>query len=772
MNIDFLNDLNQSQLEAVKYLDGPSLVIAGAGSGKTRVLTYKIAYLLALGVKPWNILALTFTNKAAREMKERIALLVGEELSSQLHMGTFHSIFAQILRREAKNIGYSSNFTIYDESDSISLLKAIIKEKTSDEKYKPSTVRSRISNAKNHLILPSDYGSSSKGSFNSLPLIPEIYALYQERLEKANAMDFDDLLINTYLLFSHFVDVRKKYASHFHYVLVDEYQDTNKVQKEILWQLTSQSQKVCAVGDDAQSIYAFRGANIDNILGFQDQYTNTALFKLERNYRSTQNIVNAANSLIKHNRKQIEKKVYSENENGEKLVVKQAFSDREEAYIVSNEIMRMVKQDGLSYSDIAILYRRNHLSRGFEENMAKLGIPYRVYGGLAFYQRKEIKDVLSYFRLVVNSDDEEAFKRIINYPKRGIGDTTVSKILSFLPSSEEGLWKIVSSAEEFPLGINKAAVKKLRDFYCLIESFKEKLEKEDAYTLAKEIIKLSGISIDVQNYDTQEDKSRKENIVELLNSIKDFVNTQKEESLLEDYHLQDYLREVSLQTDADRNEDKDKEKVSIMTMHSAKGLEFPVVFIVGLEDEIFPDTRMANTSRLLEEERRLFYVAITRAKKKCILSYALNRYSYGYMETQLPSRFLKEIDKKYVIFESTKEKDSFSEVYSNKPSYKQEIKINPQEKPFESRNKPQEHIAHVEYAIKNTKKIKESSPIIPIENIQNGDLIEHERFGLGVVMALEGKGENTKATIKFKNLGTKQIMLKFARIKIIHKKKD
>ncbi len=765
MNLDFLNDLNQSQLEAVKYLDGPSLVIAGAGSGKTRVLTYKIAYLLALGVKPWNILALTFTNKAAREMKERIARLVGEDLSLKLHMGTFHSIFAQILRREAKTIGYSSNFTIYDENDSTSLLKAIIKEKNLDDKYKPSTVRSRISNAKNHLILPKDCGSSFKGSFNTLPLIPEIYSLYQERLERANAMDFDDLLINTYLLFSRFEDVRKKYASHFHFVLVDEYQDTNKVQKEILWQLTLESQKVCVVGDDAQSIYAFRGANIDNILGFQDQYTNTALFKLERNYRSTQSIVNAANSLIKHNQKQIEKTVYSENEKGEKLVVKQAFSDREEAIIVSSEIMRMVKHDGLSYGDIAILYRRNHLSRGFEENMSKLGIPYRVYGGLAFYQRKEIKDVLSYFRLVVNSNDEEAFKRIINYPKRGIGDTTVTKILSAIPSSPEGLWKIVAFPEEFSLDLSKAIVKKLQDFYCLIEGFKEKLETEDAYTLAKEIVKLSGISIDVQKDDSPENVSRKENIEELLNSIKDFVDTQKEESPLEGYHLQDYLREVSLQTDADRNLGDEKEKVSIMTMHSAKGLEFPIVFIVGLEEEIFPDARMANTSRLLEEERRLFYVAITRAKKKCILSYALNRYSFGFMELQTPSRFLNDIDKKYVIFENAQKEDTFTKVVSNKPSFYQKPKIKHQEKPFG--NKPQESFSHTKNAINNNKN-KESK----IENVHNGDVIEHERFGLGEVIFIEGNGENTKATIKFKNAGTKQIMLKFARIKIIHKNID
>ncbi len=767
MNLDFLNDLNQSQLEAVKYLDGPSLVIAGAGSGKTRVLTYKIAYLLALGVKPWNILALTFTNKAAREMKERIALLVGEELSLQLHMGTFHSIFAQILRREAKKIGYFSNFTIYDENDSTSLLKAIIKEKNLDDKYKPSTVRSRISNAKNHLILPSDCGSSFKGSFNTLPLIPEIYSLYQERLERANAMDFDDLLINTYLLFSSYEDVRKKYASHFHFVLVDEYQDTNKVQKEILWQLTLESQKVCVVGDDAQSIYAFRGANIDNILGFQDLYTNTALFKLERNYRSTQSIVNAANSLIKHNQKQIEKTVYSENEKGEKLVVKQAFSDREEAIIVSSEIMKMVKHDGLSYSDIAILYRRNHLSRGFEENMAKLGIPYRVYGGLAFYQRKEIKDVLSYFRLVVNSNDEEAFKRIINYPKRGIGDTTVSKILSAIPSSPEGLWKIVAFPEEFSLGLSKAIVKKLQDFYCLIEGFKEKLEEEDAYTLAKEIVKLSGISIDVQKDDSPENVSRKENIEELLNSINDFVGTQKEESPLEGYHLQDYLREVSLQTDADRNQGDEKEKVSIMTMHSAKGLEFPIVFIVGLEEEIFPDARMVNSPRLLEEERRLFYVAITRAKKKCILSYALNRYSFGFMEMQTPSRFINDIDKKYVIFENAQKEDTYTKVVSNKPSFNQKSKIKHQEKPFDFWKKPQENFSHTKNAINNTKN-KESK----IENVNNGDVIEHERFGLGEVIAIEGNGENTKATIKFKNLGTKQIMLKFARIKIIHKNKD
>ncbi len=776
MNQDFLKDLNKSQLEAVQYCDGPSLVIAGAGSGKTRVLTYKIAYLLSLGMKPWNILALTFTNKAAREMKHRIGELVGNDLSEKIYMGTFHSIFSRILRVEAEHIGYRSNFTIYDENDSVSLIKSIIKEMKLTEDYKPSIVRARISYAKNKLISPEKYSLVNdliqKDDFNGIPRLKDIYQIYSDRCKKANAMDFDDLLTNTFFLFKQYEDIRQKYAHHFHFVLIDEYQDTNSLQKEILWQLTSQNQKVCAVGDDAQSIYAFRGANIDNILNFQSQYNDTKLFKLEQNYRSTKNIVLAANSLIKHNQRQIEKDLYSENEMGEKLCVKSAYNDKEEAIIVCDDIKRLIKKYGYGYNDFAILYRRNHLSLAFEQTLSKRGIPYKVYGGLAFYQRKEIKDVLSYFRIVINPDDEEAFKRIINYPKRGIGDTTISKISSKATSLQLSLWTIISSPKEYQLEISKTTINKLQDFQNSIKVFIEKLPNIDAYTLACEILDFSNIIKDLQSEHSQEARSKIENIQELLNSIKAFIKERVEQNPNQNVTLSDFIREVALQTDMDRDNNEDTQHISIMTMHSAKGLEFPVVFIAAMEKDIIPDSRSLENKRQEEEERRLFYVAITRAKKMCFLSYAQHRYKFGSSETVYPSPFLNDLDKKFIDFiDEELEEDDFSSrgfFLKGSPNKRQAYKNDFSSKPkFNQEKKIPSIQIKIPVNLINTKFITSSKMGDSPKQVKMGDIIEHDRFGKGVILKVEGKLDNTKATVNFEKVGIKQLLLKYARFKII-----
>lgn len=792
MDYSFLDELNDSQRAAVEYCDGPSLVIAGAGSGKTRVLTYKIAYLLSCGMKPWNILALTFTNKAANEMKQRIGALVGDDIARYLYMGTFHSIFSRILRAESDKLGYANNFTIYDESDSRSLIKAIIKEMQLDDKvYKAASVHSRISMAKNNLLFPDEYARTrsliERDAEQRVPAVASIYSAYCERCKKANAMDFDDLLTNTYRLLVSDADVRRKYSERFRYILVDEYQDTNSVQQKIVWLLSEEHMRVCAVGDDAQSIYAFRGANIDNILDFQKQFVGTRMFKLERNYRSTQRIVQAANSLIRHNERQIPKDVYSRNAEGDKLSVKPAYSDREEAIIVCNEIKRIKRNDKCGYSDFAVLYRTNSQSRSFEEAMRKVSIPYKIYGGLSFYQRKEIKDVIAYFRLIVNPDDEEAFKRIINYPKRGIGDTTVSKIASVASAAGVSLWRVICEPAEFGFSASKATMTKLDAFKTLINGFVEKFVTTDAYTLGVEVVKFSGISADIYQDKTPENIARQENVEELLGSIQEFVEGRKEEGRMDDVLLTDFLQEVSLQTDLESGDGADGERVSLMTVHSAKGLEFPVVFVVGLEENIFPSALSMGSRRELEEERRLLYVAITRAERHCILTYAKNRYRYGKVEMESPSRFLTDIspefvevdDAKDIFMKSMNASSSRASLFSSGNKWQNSRPVATQ---FRADPKPREAVHRDEPPVSDTfsprfKRIQAAAAASSSASagnvcsasgeIKENCVIEHERFGIGTVIRLEGAGENTKATVQFKNAGVKQLLLKFARFKVI-----
>ena len=785
--MNLLEQLNDSQREAVVYCDGASLVIAGAGSGKTRVLTYKIAYLLQeKGMKPWNILALTFTNKAAREMKERIGRLVGEEQARYLRMGTFHSIFARILRAEAELLGFNSNFTIYDQSDARSLVKSICKEMGLDDKvYKPATVSDQISIAKNHLVLPDGFGRSSLFD-SSKPKVSDIYIRYAERCRQANAMDFDDLLVYTYRLFDQHEEVRRKYVEKFQYVLVDEYQDTNFVQQAIVLQLTRERQRVCVVGDDAQSIYSFRGANIDNILNFNDSYTDTKLFKLERNYRSTQLIVQAANSLIRKNERQIPKDVYSRNDEGEKVVLKPAYSDKEEALIVCNDIQRIRSMERCEYSDFAILYRTNAQSRSFEEYMRKQNIPYRIYGGLSFYQRKEIKDVIAYFRVVANPNDEEALKRIINYPTRGIGDTTVAKIVNTATAYGVSLWTVICQPTLFHLEVAKSTATKLEAFRQLIEGWAGRQTSEDAYLLGHDIIMQSGISKDIYSSRNPEDISRQENLEEFLNGMQDFVESRREEDMGDQVALTDFLQEVSLLTDLDSEGSEEGPKVSLMTVHSAKGLEFPTVFVVGLEENIFPSPMCTNSMRELEEERRLLYVAITRAEKHCILTCAQNRFRFGRMEYDTPSRFIRDIDPAYLRVESQKggghDEDYGTRrlpwtqnprpvatqfVADPKPRQVMPRREEPPVDPFSNSFKQQIAGANAR-RFKPVSSMRPSAPA-PVADgtLHEGATIEHQRFGIGTVLKLEGTGENQKATVEFRNAGTKQLLLKFAKFTIL-----
>ena len=779
MTEELLEQLNQGQREAVTYCDGPQLVIAGAGSGKTRVLTYKIAYLLANhAYQPWNILALTFTNKAAREMKERIGRLVGQEQARYLQMGTFHSVFARILRAEADRIGFNSNFTIYDQSDSRSLVKSIIKEMQIDDKtYKPASVADRISMAKNHLLLPQQYMVSSWAADDAQkkrPQVGNIYNRYVERCRQANAMDFDDLLVQTFLLFKNHEDIRQKYVERFRYVLVDEYQDTNYAQQEIVLQLTCEHGRVCVVGDDAQSIYSFRGANIDNILNFQKQYEGSRLFKLEQNYRSTQLIVKAANSLIRKNERQIHKDVFSENEEGERLTLKPAYSDREEAIIVCNDIKRIRRQDQAQYSDFAILYRTNAQSRSFEEQMRKDGIPYRIYGGLSFYQRKEIKDVIAYFRVVSNPNDEEALRRIINYPTRGIGDTTVAKIVETANLHHVSLWSVIQQPIVFDLQLSKGTLNKIDAFKQLVEGWTMRIGQEDAYVLGHSIIMESGISKDIYGSNNPEDLSRQENLEEFLSGMQDFVESRKEEDRGDEIALSDFLQEVALLTDLDSDGDEEQPKVTLMTVHAAKGLEFPTVFVVGLEENIFPSPMCTGSIRELEEERRLLYVAITRAEKHCILTCAQNRFRYGKMEYDTPSRFIKDIDPRLLKVEGgtgipglPKSSGMFSSSSMSSPtSYTSRTNYSrPVQNP---RPVATQFIADVKPRLVPVRK-EAPAPQSSIGDIglKEGNIIEHQRFGIGTVVKVEGSGENTKATVNFKNAGTKQLLLKFAKYTII-----
>ena len=797
-NEELLQQLNESQREAVMYCDGASLVIAGAGSGKTRVLTYKIAWLLAQGksqgyesIKPWNILALTFTNKAAREMKERIGRLVGEEQARYLQMGTFHSVFARILRAEAEHIGFSSNFTIYDQSDSRSLVKTIIKEMQLDDKvYKPSSVSDRISMAKNHLLLPTAYQQSAWASDDAQlkrPQVSNIYIRYAERCRQANAMDFDDLLVQTFVLFKNHEDIRKKYVEKFHFVLVDEYQDTNFAQQAIVYQLTKERQKVCVVGDDAQSIYSFRGANIDNILNFQSQYDHAKLFKLEQNYRSTQLIVQAANSLIRRNERQIPKNVFSKNEYGERLKLKPAYSDKEEAMIVTQDIKRIRRQDHCNWNDFAILYRTNAQSRSFEEQMRKDGIPYRIYGGLSFYQRKEIKDVIAYFRLIVNPYDEEAFKRIINYPARGIGDTTVGKIIQTAQAYGVSLWQVIKEPLLFPMEVSKGTMTKIQGFRELIESWISRVDTEDAYTLGHDIVMNSGISKDIYSGRAPEEISRQENLEEFLSGMQDFVESRREEDMGDQIYLPDFLQEVALLTDLDSDEGDSNDKVTLMTIHSAKGLEFPTVFVVGLEENIFPSPMCTNSMRELEEERRLLYVAITRAEKHCILTCAQNRFRYGRMEYDTPSRFIRDIDPDLLDVQDEKKNEGHEWMQNPRPVATQ-FRADPKpravaprqpEKPVDpfgsgfKRLYQQQTGRPLGTAGSNFRPVNRAVPPRPMatdasaDNLHEGVRIEHQRFGIGTVIKIEGTGENMKATVDFRNAGTKQLLLKFAKFKII-----
>lgn len=802
--MDLLNDLNDAQRAAVEYIDGPSLVIAGAGSGKTRVFTYKIAYLLSQGMKPWSIMALTFTNKAAREMKERIGKLVGDDLAQHLYMGTFHSIFSRILRAEAEHIGFNNNFTIYDESDSRSLLKAIIKEMGLDDKtYKPAAVHARISMAKNNLVTAEAYDSDpailEQNKRAKMPAIGKIYVAYVQRCRQANAMDFDDLLMLTFQLFRDHEEIRQKYAGRFDYILVDEYQDTNHVQMSIVMQLCKEKLRVCAVGDDSQSIYSFRGANIDNILNYQKQLPGTQLFKLEQNYRSTQTIVEAANSLIHHNRNQIQKEVFSKNDKGEKIQYKPAYSDKEEALIVAKNIQRIKRQDDCGYDQFAILYRTNAQSRSFEEEFRKQGIPYRIYGGLSFYQRKEIKDIIAYFRLVANPDDEEAFKRIINYPARGIGAATVTKIADCAHLNQVSFWEVIGNVEHYGLNVNKGTQTKLENFRLLISSFIDRSHTLDVYELGDAIIRESRISEDIMLGKNADDLARQENLEEFLSGMQTFVAGRQEEGRMDEAYLTDYLQDVALLTDADSEGEKDEPRVSLMTIHAAKGLEFATVFVVGLEENIFPSPLAAVSVRELEEERRLLYVAITRAEKHCILTNAKNRFRYGKMEFDNPSRFIDEIDASLIEGGEETPESSFGGGYGgssrfgseggyggrmpwdrDRSGYRRDYQnAKPVASQFMADPKPGFKSVRAVNAVHRIMGDTASSSSVASAgssaskassaagSLSEGCRIEHQRFGIGRVLKIEGTGENTKATVEFQNAGTKQLLLKFAKFTIL-----
>ena len=838
--MDLLNDLNESQRKAVEYIDGPSLVIAGAGSGKTRVLTYKIAYLLHLKKDLNSLLVLTFTNKAAREMVDRIRKMFGEKFSeSQKYMGTFHSVFARILHKKASFLGFSSDFSIYDESDSCSLIKMIVKEMGLDDRtYKPKVIHAVISNAKNNLIGPSEYmaehiDDKTQTGYHSgilLKNVAKIYKTYSERCLKANAMDFDDLLYYTYKLFKN-EQICQEYANSFKYILVDEYQDTNKVQQSILSLLFDKmaEKNICAVGDDSQSIYSFRGANIDNILNFQKHFKGAKLFKLEQNYRSTQSIVEAANSLIKHNSNQIPKNVYSKNDKGERLIYKPAYSDKEEALIVCREIKRIKRQDDCQYSDFAILYRTNAQSRSFEEEFRKQGIPYRIYGGLSFFQRKEIKDVIAYFRLVANPDDEEAFKRIINYPSRGIGNTTVAKIATCALDNHVSFWQVISSPEHYGLGVNKGTLAKLESFRLMISGFVEKSASMNAFDLGDTIVKESGISADIYKSGSRdpEDLARQENLEELLGGMQSFVEECREEGREQEAYLTDYLQGVALLTDLDSKGDDDEPRVSLMTVHASKGLEFPTVFVVGLEENIFPSA-IVSTLRELEEERRLLYVAITRAEKHCVLTSAKNRFRYGKMEFGNPSRFIKEIDSAFIQEDSEMPHDDNGfgssgygrggygnggyggrmpwDNHSISSQFKPDRKdYSDGEDDFRTNGRGGYRTSGrddfrtsgrsgsgLDSRFKSVRGLEAARRIMGSSSsslgssssssgsafgsstssagsgrLVEGAKIEHQRFGVGTVLKLEGSGENAKATVQFVNSGTKQLLLKFAKFTII-----
>ena len=776
--IDYQRELNPSQRDAVLYTDGDSMVIAGAGSGKTRVLTYKIAHLLEEGVEPWAILALTFTNKAAGEMKQRIAARVGENRARYLWMGTFHSIFSRILRTEAARIGYSSNFTIYDQTDSQNLIKSIIRDMQLDDKtYKPNVVQNRISNAKNRLVTASAYVQNADiykhDQFKRIPMVGKIYERYEQRCRQSDAMDFDDLLLNTFILFRDHPDVQERYGTSFKYILVDEYQDTNYAQHCIVWQLTRHGAKVCVVGDDAQSIYSFRGANLDNMLKFSKLYPDSKLFKLEQNYRSTQTIVEAAGSLICKNHAQIPKKVFSENEQGDKIKVLCAHSDKEESEMVANRMLDLHTFKDVPWHEMAVLYRTNAQSRAFEESLRKRGLPYKIYGGLSFYQRKEIKDVIAYFRMSVNPNDEEAFKRIINYPARGIGQTTIGKILSAAMDNGVSLWTVICNQSDYNLDVNSGTASKLAGFRNMLEGFMADVSTLDAKQLSERIVNETGIMRELRADTTIEGEGRLQNVEELMNNIAQFCRDREEEGN-DNNRMQDYLSEVSLMTDQDNETEEDLEKVTLMTVHAANGLEFDAVFIVGLEENLFPSDMSGDGEREIEEERRLFYVAMTRARKYLTLLFATTRFKFGSVDFCTPSRFLKDIDSKYLSMASkavplgTVPFGTVSSSFMPRKDFTRKTVPNgtvPNGTAFEAKpiRKPWQQGKFqkvTENMLRDTAPAQSSA-------LKVGNVIEHERFGIGSVLEVEGSGGDTKARIKFLNVGEKTLLLKFARYKLL-----
>ncbi len=781
MNIDYAKELNESQLKAVEYNDGPSLVIAGAGSGKTRVLTYKIAHLMEVeGYKPWEILALTFTNKAAAEMKSRIANRVGEESARYLWMGTFHSLFAKILRREAETLGYTSNFTIYDQGDSRSLVKAIIKEMGLDDKvYKPNAVQARISEAKNVLLKAGMYYNDKAMVEEDMrrrqPAVRDIYQRYANRLKQADAMDFDDLLMQTYYLFENNKEILQRYCERFRFVLVDEYQDTNLAQHEIVWQLTAGHQHICVVGDDSQSIYSFRGARIDNILTFQSRYDSPKLFKLEENYRSTQTIVGAANSLIAHNQRRIPKEVFSNKEQGEPITVFEAAADKEEAGYVTRQLLSIRRRYGLTWSDFAILYRTNAQSRIFEEEFRKNGIDYRIYGGLSFYQRKEIKDIIAYFRVMVNPHDEEAFKRILNYPARGIGDTTLGHVVETASQAGVSLWEVIGAPEQYQLPVSKATQKKLEGFRAMMEEFSELSRTHDAYDTALDVVIRSGIKADIFSDMSDEGRGRQENVQELMDAMHDFVQSAREEGS-DAIWLSDFLATVALLTDQDNPHDADVPRVTLMTVHSAKGLEFNTVFVVGLEEDLFP-SNMAETDMDVEEERRLFYVALTRAEKRCMLTYAKTRFRYGQLQFGNRSRFLSEIDPCFFSGQSARQSAAqpTGRASGNHSAYPRPTVsparnlVNQREQRSTGRwvSLGERSAQTAPSPAPSPSSHASSANATPSSSLRPGVRVEHERFGQGEVVSVEGINENAKAVISFDNVGTKTLLLKFARLRVL-----
>lgn len=779
-----LEGFNPGQKAAVEYCDGPSLVIAGAGSGKTRVLTYKVAYLIKeLGYAPWSILALTFTNKAANEMKTRIAAQVGNELARYVWMGTFHSVFLRILRVEHEAIGFGNNFTVYDTADSKSLLKAIIKEMQLDDKlYKPGDVLNRISNAKNQLVDAQEYKNNPSNlqldARERMPKFAEVFVRYEERCRSAQAMDFDDILLYTYRLFDQHPDVLDRYEQRFRYILVDEYQDTNFAQHRIVWQLSQKHQHVCVVGDDAQSIYSFRGANIDNILTFRNLYQDVRLFKLEQNYRSTQTIVNAANSLIAKNSRQIHKEVFSDKEAGDKLHLFEAYSDKQEGEIVVRCIKDIIRKEKCAYSDFAILYRTNAQSRIFEDELRLNNLPYKIYGGLSFYQRKEIKDIIAYFRLAVNPNDEEALKRVINYPTRGIGNTTLNKIVETANRNRVSLWDVLLHPDKLGLSVSGATLTRLIKFRDMILHFQQMAENDAADKAGVAIVKESGIINDIYQDSSPENLSRQENVNELVNGLDDFVQSRQEE----DNHnvsISDYLSEVSLLSEVDTDKGDSEEKITLMTVHSAKGLEFNTVFVVGLEENLFPSQMGSGSLREMEEERRLFYVAITRAKAHCFLTYAKSRYRYGKMEFGNPSRFLRDIDRCYI--ESGKGnakpvnrdvelpwgRKSSTDVFSSYRTTQAPSTSRPTS-PSSASSRPSSYSpTSSSRPSSSSSSSSQASPSAPPANLQCGTRIRHDRFGLGNIIAVSGSGDGMKVTVQFDNAGQKVLLVKYARLTVV-----